>query len=590
MSPTANRYWGLGLLLAWTAVTAHAQGFAVPTSGALFLQAVGGSAQGTSQFGLGTSPGNFTPLLTGLPGSPSPRGEVFAGFVNAGQTVQFGMYTLSVTGAYAFSNETDAASQGVFWDTNNSLGMGGSILERTGSNTWLLHLDDAHSHQIDDDDNDILIAIRLDSNSEGGPPIGGSAVTLDFESPLPAGLEPMFFRQGTAVPLQARITDQFASVGVRMENVAAVFLGAGHAPSGTNGIGPIHPTDTLDYASPIIFTFVSPNDGTTPATTDYFSISTDNAGSSKNTVTVRAYSTDDRLLGSVSHTETGGSVAIELQDVGAFHRVVIQSTMTSQSSGGIAFDLVRFGSLTFNSPPVRPATTAAGIVNAASLAPGLSPGGLVSVFGTGLSTGVVGTELPGGATAHKGTVVLIGGWPAPLLSVTNFNGQEQINLQAPFELVPGASTTVYVVNNGQRLSVEDVPVYAANPGIFEVPLGPGGLPLGAVIHPNGSIVTTANAAWRGEVVTLFLTGLGGLAPYVESGEVGPVPPATTQMPVTVLVDKIPANVLFSGYAPGFIGLYQINFEVPTSLASGLIRTLIVQAEGNSSQESFLPVQ
>jgi uncharacterized protein (TIGR03437 family) len=177
-----------------------------------------------------------------------------------------------------------------------------------------------------------------------------------------------------------------------------------------------------------------------------------------------------------------------------------------------------------------------------------------------------------------------------LLSVTNLNGQEQINLQVPFELVPGTSTTVQVVNNGQRISVESVPVYAAKPGIFEVPLGPGGLPLGAVIHPNGSIVTTANAAWRGEVVALFLTGVGGLAPYVATGQVGPVPPATTQIPVTVLIDNFPARVLFSGYAPGFIGLYQVNFEIPSSLTSGLIRTLVVQAGGNSSQESFLPVQ
>jgi uncharacterized protein (TIGR03437 family) len=589
-SQAGQRCLILGLLFVSAASSAQAEGFIVPRSGNLYVRAVGGSAGGTSQFGLGTSQNNFTPLLSGLPGNPSPSGEVFAGLVSAGQTVHFGMFTVFGSSAYAFSNATDAASQGAFWDTNNSLGMGGSIIEQTSSNTWLLHLDDARSYQFDDDDNDVLIALRLDSGSGGGPPAGGPTVTLDFEPPLSAGLAPMSFIQGSAVPFQARITDEFASVGVLMENAALVNLGVGHAPSGSNGIGPISPNGTLDYASPITFTFVSPNDGVSPASTDYFRISGDVAGGSGNTVTVRAYSVDNRLVGSVSQTESN-PVVIELQSVGSFQKVVVQSTLASQATGGIAFDLVRFGSLTPNpSQPPRPAVTAAGIVSAASLVPGLVPGGLVSVFGTGLSTGVAGTELPGGATAHKGTVVLIGGWPAPLLSVTNQNGQEQINLQVPFELVPGTSTTVQVVNNGQRTSVEGVPVYATKPGIFEVPLGPGGLPLGAVIHPNGSIVTTANAAWRGEVVALFLTGLGGLAPYVGTGQVGPVPPATTQMPVTVLIDTFPARVLFSGYAPGFVGLYQVNFEIPSSLASGLIRTLLIQAGGNVSQESFLPVQ
>jgi uncharacterized protein (TIGR03437 family) len=500
------------------------------------------------------------------------------------------MYTTFGTSAYAFSNGSDSASQVVFRDTNNSLGMGGSIIEQTSANTWLLHLDDARSSQFDDDDNDVLIALRLDSGSGNRPPAGGSTVTLDFELPLPAGLAPMSFIQGTSVPFQARITDEYANMGVLIENAALVNLGVGHAPSGSNGIGPISPSGSLDYASPITLTFVSPTDRVSPATTNYFSISGDMAGGSGNTVTVRAYGVDNRLVDSVSQTE-GNPVVIELQGVGPFHKVVVQSTLASQATGGIAFDLVRFGSLTPSTPQApRPAVTAAGIVSAASREPGLVPGGLVSVFGTGLSTGVVGTELPGGETAHKGTVVLIGGWPAPLLSVTNLNGQEQINLQVPFELIPGTSTTVQIVNNGQRVSVEGVPVYAAKPGIFEVPLGPGGLPLGAVIHPNGSIVTTANAAWRGEAVALFLTGLGGLAPYVATGQVGPVPAATTQMPVTVLVDNIPARVLFTGYAPGFIGLYQLNFEIPSGLPSGMIRSLVVHAGGNVSQESFLPVQ
>ena len=550
-SQAGQRCLILGLLLALAAISARAEGFLVPQSGNLYLEAVGGSAgsTGTADFGLGTSQADFVPCLMGLAPNRS-FGEVLVGFKRAGETIHFGMVTqFRGDTAWAFSNGTDSSSLIAFGDQDNSLFMGGRVLEQTGPKAWLLHLDYANLGY-DDDDNDILIAIRLETNPGSGPPgCDPWGTVLDFEPPLPTGPTPMSFIQGTAVPLQARITDEFASVGVLMENAALVNLG--FAPSDSNGIGPISPSGSLDYASPITFTFASPNDGVSPATTDYFSISTDRGGHSGNTVTANAYSIDDRLLGSVSHTEGSGAVAIELQGVGAFHKIVVQSTLASQERGGIAFELLRFGPLTPDgSQPARPAVTAAGIVSAASLVPGLVPGGLVSVFGTGLSTGVVGTELPGGATVHKGTVVLIGGWPAPLLSVTNHNGQEQINLQVPFELVPGTSTTVQVVNNGQRTSVEGVPVYAAKPGIFEVPLGPGGLLLGAVIHPNGSIVTTGNAAWRGEVLALFLTGLGGLAPYVATGQVGPVPPATTQMPVTVLNRQLPCESAFQRVRSG----------------------------------------
>jgi hypothetical protein len=39
--------------------------------------------------------------------------------------------------------------------------MGGKIIQQTSQTTWLMHLDDAASYRIDDDDNDILIQLRL---------------------------------------------------------------------------------------------------------------------------------------------------------------------------------------------------------------------------------------------------------------------------------------------------------------------------------------------------------------------------------------------------------------------------------------------
>src|SRR5208283_360968 len=111
----------------------------------------GGQAGGVTTFGLGTSPNDFVPYYTGLPNDPNPTGEVLVGFFAAGTTIHFGMYTTFAGDAgWAFSVDNDVASVVAFTDINDSLGMGGSIIQQTGPDTWLLHLDDALSYLYDD--------------------------------------------------------------------------------------------------------------------------------------------------------------------------------------------------------------------------------------------------------------------------------------------------------------------------------------------------------------------------------------------------------------------------------------------------------
>ena len=142
---------------------ANAESFVVPFSGNLYLQAAGGDGGADTRFGIGTSPANFVAYLTGLPDNPSSRSELLVGAFQAGQTVHFGMYTVwGGQGHWAFSSGTDLPSVVAFTDRDNSLRMGGRVIEQTSANTWLMHLDNAASHLVDDDDNDLLIRIRLD--------------------------------------------------------------------------------------------------------------------------------------------------------------------------------------------------------------------------------------------------------------------------------------------------------------------------------------------------------------------------------------------------------------------------------------------
>jgi len=149
------------VLLAVGTSRARADEFVMPFGGYLSVQLIGGEAAGVTTFGLGTSPGDFVPLLMGIPNSPSSRAAINAGFFAAGTTVHFGMLTTFSGSGWAFSDGMDQASLVAFSDTDNSLGLGGSVIEHTSTNTWTLHLDDAMSFLIDDDDNDVLIQLRI---------------------------------------------------------------------------------------------------------------------------------------------------------------------------------------------------------------------------------------------------------------------------------------------------------------------------------------------------------------------------------------------------------------------------------------------
>ena len=234
-----------------------------------------------------------------------------------------------------------------------------------------------------------------------------------------------------------------------------------------------------------------------------------------------------------------------------------------------------------------PAFEPAGLVNAATFQPGIVPGSLATLFGVGLSEGISGTELAGGATSFSGTTIRIGGIAAPLLSITG-SPAEQVNLQIPFELSSGQTTTIEVENNGTRKTVSGVPVFSTQPGIFEIPAGGG--TVGAVLQAiSGQLVTEQNPAQRGDILSMFFTGGGGLSQAVGTGVLGPVPAPVIVNSVVVGVDDKGSTVLFAGYAPGFLGLYQVNFEIPQDAGCG-VKPLSIRVGGSFSLPSSIVIQ
>ncbi len=116
-----------------------------------------GDRGGTTEFGIVLPQGDPLPIFTGLPGHPNPAREIEVGPVSAGSKLRI---YLKRGNSWVFSDSTfTKQSHETFSDRDNSLGGGGSIIEKTGSNTWVLHLDDIGSH--DDNDDDIFIQLRL---------------------------------------------------------------------------------------------------------------------------------------------------------------------------------------------------------------------------------------------------------------------------------------------------------------------------------------------------------------------------------------------------------------------------------------------
>ncbi len=235
-----------------------------------------------------------------------------------------------------------------------------------------------------------------------------------------------------------------------------------------------------------------------------------------------------------------------------------------------------------------PALTSAGVVNAASFAPGLTPGSIVSVFGTNLSSvdgilNATGVPLP---TELAGTSVSFNGVRAPILTVANRNGQGQVNVQAPWELAGLSMASVVVVNREFSSTPVDVPVTAIQPGVFTFDGG-----WGAVLHSESLLpVTREDPALRGEVVLIFATGLGPVNGPPPTGRPASAEPLShTTALARVIVGSRDSAVQFSGLAPAFVGLYQINARVAEDAPLG-DQDLLLEIGGQVSRPVKISVR
>jgi len=229
----------------------------------------------------------------------------------------------------------------------------------------------------------------------------------------------------------------------------------------------------------------------------------------------------------------------------------------------------------------------AGVVNAASFnlgtssgEPVLTPGGLYSIFGTSLSAGTDSASSLPLPRQIAGTTVSINGTPVPLLHVSPL----QINFQAAFEL-NGLAAEILVSSAAGSSGTIEVPIRQAQPGIFfHAQTGDG-----AILNADGTPVTQRTPG-PGDFLQIFVTGLGAVDPPGRTGLAASASPLSfTAVSPQVFIGGREASVVFSGLAPFFAGLYQINARIPVELAPGR-HALSVSAGGIRGNEVFLEVR
>jgi uncharacterized protein (TIGR03437 family) len=220
----------------------------------------------------------------------------------------------------------------------------------------------------------------------------------------------------------------------------------------------------------------------------------------------------------------------------------------------------------------------------------LSPGVIAQVYGSGLAASPVSTGVLPLPTIFDNTFALVGATQAPLY----FLSSGQLNVQIPNELVASQQVPILLsVNNALTLplTLDIVPTAPGVLSLFDGPKPPSTQNGAHIIaqHSDFTLVNSKNPAKPKEFLVMYLVGLGATDPAVPSG--APAPSATlakvTHQP-TVTVGSLPAKVLFAGLTPGFVGLYQINFQVPAGVASGDIEVDVTQ-NGVAANPTKLPV-
>ncbi|MCC6861892.1 MAG: hypothetical protein IT158_25195 [Bryobacterales bacterium] len=228
----------------------------------------------------------------------------------------------------------------------------------------------------------------------------------------------------------------------------------------------------------------------------------------------------------------------------------------------------------------------------------LAPGSIATIVAPGIAPGINGYVVPTnlvGPLPYElgGVTVEFAGLKAPIYHVANLASggvsMQFVTVQVPFEVTPGAVPVTVSIRSGGS-ATQTVQILPSAPAIFESIMEDGVL-RGVVVRENGSYVSLTNLPGKGEIVRMYVTGLGQGSPAIHTGQPG----QGEEVPLPVVgVGNEGVRVISARYLPGAVGVYEVEFEIPTNAASNWNSPLAVLTFVNDqrvdSNPSKIPIQ
>jgi uncharacterized protein (TIGR03437 family) len=191
----------------------------------------------------------------------------------------------------------------------------------------------------------------------------------------------------------------------------------------------------------------------------------------------------------------------------------------------------------------------------------LAPGEIFSIYNAGAGPAQTIAARPSGnqfPTELGGVQVFIENVAVPLLYVS----PAQINLIAPYLLDGRIAAHIKIVTAEGTSNEVVLGVRQALPEIFEIFSGLP--PAAAILNPDGTVNSHDHPAHVGDIVAMFVSGVGQTNPAGVDGEIFPSAGGTPVLPIKVQLNSSFAEVTYAGNAPGLVsGVAQVNFQVPS---------------------------
>lgn len=217
----------------------------------------------------------------------------------------------------------------------------------------------------------------------------------------------------------------------------------------------------------------------------------------------------------------------------------------------------------------------------------LAPGMIASMYAQG---GKFADETVVASTATlpkelADTQVLVNDVPAALYFVSS----GQINYQVPWGTPPGTDADVTVIkkSTGQVLASSLVRIVDVSPGFFTATAnGRGQI---SALNQDNTVNSITNPVGRGQIIQMYGTGLGRVSNQPADGAPSPGGPLAEGEKPDVFINgrQVPAaDVTFSGLAPGFVGLWQLNAKIQDTTPPGNAIPVVVLLRSVPSQNNL----